>query len=69
LSRKIDFELEGMFPDEMEPLPPWKMSFSLEALDQSYEDLGNQDMLEYGLKRSESAKLDLDRCRDTVHVL
>jgi hypothetical protein len=58
--KKIDFELEGMFPEELEPMPPWKMSYSLEDLDLGIEDFKGQDVLEYGLKRSESAKLEMD---------
>jgi hypothetical protein len=57
-TKKIDFELGGMFPEEMEPLPPWKMSFSLEDLDVEFDEMRGQDALESGLRRSESAKLE-----------
>jgi hypothetical protein len=59
-TKKIDFELGGMFPEEMEPLPPWKMSFSLEDMDMGFDETGSQDLLEYGLRRSESAKLETE---------
>jgi hypothetical protein len=60
VTRKIDFELDGVFPEEMEPMPPWKMSFSLEDLDLGIDDMRSQDLLEYGLRRSESARFEME---------
>jgi hypothetical protein len=59
-TKQIGFELEGVFQEDIEPMSAWKMSFSLEDFDVGMDDGRNQDLLEFGLKRSESARLDMD---------
>jgi hypothetical protein len=59
-TRRIDFELEELFTDVPEFDLTCKVSFSLGDLENGLDDFDDRDLSEHAMKRSESAKLDLD---------
>jgi hypothetical protein len=59
-TRKIDFDLEDLFPEVPDVDCSWKVSFSLGDLDGGIDEFDERDMSEHALKRSESARLDMD---------
>jgi hypothetical protein len=59
-TRKIELDLEDMFPDVPDIDVSWKVGFSLGDLDNGLDAFDDRDLSEHALKRSESAKLELD---------
>jgi hypothetical protein len=59
-TKKINFKLDGMLQEEMEPISLWKTSFLLEDLEFGIHDTRNLEVFEHGLKRSVSVKIETE---------
>jgi hypothetical protein len=59
-TRKIDFDLESLFPEAPDVDISCKISFSLGDLDNGLDEFDDRNLSEHSLKRSESARLELD---------
>jgi hypothetical protein len=57
--KRIDFELHSL-DEDFDALPTWKMTFSMEDLDQDLGEMPMETIIECSLRRSESVHVSVD---------